>query len=222
MIQQSPAQIYKAQQRGHFENEAQRWYATLNFETYTGQSREPFGTLKTINDETLGPGQHIMRSDDNATLLLIPLVGAVAYSLNQEVQYAETNEAVWLPFNGTITISNPYESELINFIYIVFSNNFISEAATVGINLSERNVLSPFSLPGTLKAKMGLFDGRGEAIFKLSNKADGVFIYIISGAFEVQGRLLEERDALALWNLEEADIEALSENAVIMLFEIPL
>lgn len=222
MIQQSPAQIYKAQQRGHFENEAQRWYATLNFEGYTAQGREPFGTLKTINDETLGPQQHIIRSGNDATLLLIPLVGAVTYSLNEETQHAEPNEAVWLPLNGSITISNPYESELINFIYIVFSNSFISEVATVGINLSERNVLSPFSLPGALKAKMGLFDGRGEATFNLSDKADGIFIYIISGAFEVQGRLLEERDALALWNLEETDMEALSENAVIMLFEMPL
>lgn len=222
MIQQSPAQIYKAQQRGHFENEVHRWYATLNFEGYAAEAREPFGTLKAINDETLGPKQQITRSETNATLLLIPLVGAITYTLNGESRHAEPNEAVWLPLNGSITVSNPYESELINYMYIVFSNIFITEPATVGINLSERNIFSPFSLPGTLKAKMGLFDGRGEALFKLSNKADGVFIYIVSGAFEVQGRLLKERDALALWNLEETDMEALSENAVIMLFEIPL
>lgn len=221
MIHQSPAQIYKAQQRGHFENAAQRWQATFNFGHYTAAGREPFSILKTVNDETLGPQQEIIRTEVNATLLLIPLVGAIAYAVNGEVQHAEPNEAVWLPLNGDITLTNPYESDLVNFLYIVFSNSFITEATTVSINLAERNVLSPFSLPGTLKAKMGLFDGRGEALYKLADKDNGLFLYIISGAFEVQGRLLEERDALALWNLGEADMEALSENAVILLLEIP-
>jgi hypothetical protein len=37
----------------------------------------------------------------------------------------------------------------------------------------------------------------------------------------VQGRLLENRDALSLWDTEEIDMEALSNDAVILLIEVP-
>lgn len=222
MIRQNPARIYKAQQRGLFENSMHRWEATFNFEQYQDASRTPFGTLQTLNDETLGPNQQLLRDVENGTVLLIPLVGALEYTLNNETAYVEINEAVWLPAEGIITLRNPYEQELINFLYIVFSHSLVSEPTTLSINLETQNSLNPFSLPGSIKAKMGLFNGREEALYPLLSPNNGLFVFVISGAFEVQGRLLEQRDGLALWQLEEADIEALSENAVILLFEFPV
>ena len=43
---------------------------------------------------------------------------------------------------------------------------------------------------------------------------------MIQGAFEVQHRLLKSRDALALWNVVEVEIEALSNEAIIVLIEM--
>ena len=222
MIRQNPARIYKAQQRGLYENSNHRWEATFNFESYQDASRSPFGALQILNDETLGPKQQLTRNVENGNILLIPLVGALEYSLNGEIAYVETNEATWLPAEGNLILRNPYEEELINFLYIVFSHSIVTEAETLSINLDSRNSLNPFSLPGSIKAKMGLFDGRQEALYPIQNPNNGLFVFVISGAFEVQGRLLEHRDGLALWQLEEADMEALSENAVLLLFELPI
>lgn len=222
MIRQNPARIYKAQQRGVLENSNHRWEATFNFESYQDASRTPFGALQVLNDETLGPNQQLVRDVENGSVLLIPLVGAVEYTLNGETAYVETNEAAWIPAEGILTLRNPYDAELINFLYIVFSHSIATEATTLSINLDSRNSLNPFSLPGSIKAKMGLFDGRQEALCQLQNQNNGLFVFVIAGAFEVQGRLLEQRDGLALWQLEEADMEALSENAVILLFELPV
>lgn len=222
MINNTPARIYKAAQRGLFENNTQRWEATFSFEQYQDTDRLPFGTLKVVNDETLAPGKSITRHNNTGTVLLIPLVGALEYTRNGKMDYTETNEATWLPAQGEIMLRNPYENELINFLYILFEDRIVSEPTTISINLEERSKLTPFSLPGAVKAKMGLFNGRAEAIYKLSATNNGLFIFIISGAFEVQGRLLEARDGLALWQLEEADMEALSENALVLILEVPM
>ncbi|WP_262891527.1 pirin family protein [Adhaeribacter radiodurans] len=40
------------------------------------------------------------------------------------------------------------------------------------------------------------------------------------GAFEVQGRLLHEKDSLALWDTEEVELEALSNHIRILIMEL--
>ena len=45
---------------------------------------------------------------------------------------------------------------------------------------------------------------------------------VIEGAFEVHGRLLHARDGLALWDTSIAEIEALSNDAIILLVELSL
>jgi len=47
-------------------------------------------------------------------------------------------------------------------------------------------------------------------------------IFVLEGAFEAEGRLLHSRDGLALWDTNEIEIEALSNDAIILLIEITL
>jgi len=44
----------------------------------------------------------------------------------------------------------------------------------------------------------------------------------LEGAFEVEGRLLHARDGLALWETEKVELEALSNDAIILVMEISL
>jgi quercetin 2,3-dioxygenase len=41
--------------------------------------------------------------------------------------------------------------------------------------------------------------------------------FVLQGAFEAEGRLLHERGGLALWDAGEIEIEALSNNAILLL-----
>lgn len=52
------------------------------------------------------------------------------------------------------------------------------------------------------------------------NSRSSVFVYILSGVFEVQNRLLHMRDGLSLRNLEEVEFEALAQDSVILLAEV--
>ena len=72
-----------------------------------------------------------------------------------------------------------------------------------------------------IRGFIGQFDGREEAVYTLKDPKNGAFIFVIEGAFEVQNRLLESRDSLALWSVGNLELEALSNNALILLLEIP-
>jgi len=225
MIHQTPAKIYKAHQRGLTENNLQRLCATFNFDKYQDISRLPFGSLTVLNEETLAPNHSITRQPETNTFsLLIPLTGALKYSHSVDDQTIIPGEIAVLPFNETIvTLTNPYEDGLINYLYITFSGNGqANETQIATVNLDKRNTLHQFISQDNINGYMAIFDGRRETIYKLKDPANGLFLFVINGAFEVQGRLLEERDGLALWNTNEADMEALSENAILLVFEVPL
>lgn len=59
-------------------------------------------------------------------------------------------------------------------------------------------------------------------MWRLKNRKAGAFVFVIGAAFEVQGTLLYERDGLALWKTGEVEMEALSNNAIILVIELPL
>ncbi|WP_165699302.1 pirin family protein [Hymenobacter jejuensis] len=46
------------------------------------------------------------------------------------------------------------------------------------------------------------------------------FAFVVAGAFEVEGRLLHERDGLALWDVQEVELEALSNDALVLVLEL--
>ena len=66
---------------------------------------------------------------------------------------------------------------------------------------------------------IGKFSGRRESIYHRKYPNTGIFAYVLKGVFEVEGRLLHERDGLELYDSEFVEIEALSNDAVILVFE---
>lgn len=224
MKQQSPARIYKSQQRGHIENELHRLHATFNFESYNGASRNPFGALNVLNDEILAPAHEIKRQvHDNAMVLLVPLVGVLEYTTEDITQTLIPGEIAVIPSAGTVIIKNLYEAEFINYLYITFSKTALQKEPSLSSPPPDiRNTLPPFLQDCGINGFMAILNGREETIYHLTNPNNGLFIFAINGAFEAQGRLLENRDGLALWDTAEAEIESLSENAILLLFEVPL
>lgn len=68
---------------------------------------------------------------------------------------------------------------------------------------------------------IGKFAGREEATYQILNPS-GLFAFVIAGEFEVQYRLLQAGDGLALWGLQQVELEALSNDAIILLVEVPV
>ncbi|MXN91951.1 hypothetical protein GR160_12020 [Flavobacterium sp. Sd200] len=207
MIVHTPAKIYKAQQRSLNETNTHKVYSTQN-------------EMIVCNDETLAPQHSVTRIWRNTTsTLLIPLVGKLDYVANTKKTLVPGDVAV-LPGNSTITLINPYKAELINYLSITASDIITDQPMTATVNFNLRNILHSFIEEKNIKGCIGIFDGRNETTYSPSSASSTLFVFVINGAFEAEGRLLESRDALALTGIKKVEIEALSPDAIILMLEL--
>ncbi len=212
------ARIYLAHQRSHTETNLIRQYQTLGPDT----QREPVGPLWLLSDDTLRAGASLKRRvETNTAVVLLPLMGSVEFATDEAApNFLEPGQShtLWLPAGGTYTVSNPYETETVNVLQLCLSSDSATLIPGTGLtlfNLIRKNELQPlFALPGT-QAFIGRYDGRAEDTISVSH---GLFVFVLSGAFEVANRLLHERDGLAFPTRQETvvEFEALSNDAVLM------
>lgn len=232
----SPGQIYLSEQRGQIETNAFRRICTFNYEGYQAEHRHAFGKLEVLNDEISAAGQTTQFKVNHAAyVVIIPVTGQVMIkNVQGKVVTIDVGDVFveYKPADSTFILQNCYETDWINFLYLQFQVDEITNypaAQTFNFNfetapdelikvVSEGDILTEQILPFSIY--LGRFNGRKDTLFTLKNKASLLFAFVIAGAFEMQGRLLHERDGLALWELEEADLEALSNNAVMLMVEM--
>ena len=68
---------------------------------------------------------------------------------------------------------------------------------------------------------LGEFDKETKIKHKINKKGNGVYIFLIEGNVEIDGKLLGKRDALGVWDTESFDLYA-NQNSRILLIEVPL
>lgn len=221
------AKIYLSVQRGKTEFSWFRSFHTFNFGNYFNENKAAFGAIRVFNDNTLAAGKSMkMQVEKPTDVLILPLVGGIEFKTS--TRYHDFLEAGKLQIFSAeagmeYEVLNPYSSELINYleIWIEKENAVSSKTEQSEIDIEKRNELLPIYSTENTFAYFGKFGGREDSIYQLKNTANGIFAFVIEGAFEFQNRLLHPRDGLALWNVSEIDFEALSTDAILLVFEIP-
>lgn len=219
------AKIYKSQFRGVLSSENWKILSTFNYQKYQEISRKPFGNLLVWNDETLNSNSEITHQiTGDCQVLIIPIVGAIDFESKNYKEFITINQLQIfdLEKNDIFKISNPYKNELVNYLHIQFQKNqdLGSNSFQNNFDLSQKNQLIPIFENKFAKGFIGIYNGRKEEIYKLQNSKKNIFAYIISGAFELENRLLEAGDGLSLSDLDTVEFEALSENAILLVLEI--
>jgi quercetin 2,3-dioxygenase len=235
MIQQAKAKIFLAEERGLNENSSFRSLHTLNYGKYFNAYKTPFNDIYVINDDTLDGGQSLsMLVQEYSFIILLPVVGAIAYkdSLGNETMIAAGQVQINNISKGvTIQITNPFKENQVNFLQVWIKavpvtapaisfldaydvNNNMDKL----VNISPQHINEP-ALPFT--AAVGKFNGRGETTYQVQDNKSALFVFVLEGAFEVEGRLLHARDGLALWETTTVEMEALSNDAILLLIETP-
>ncbi|KFC21185.1 pirin family protein [Epilithonimonas lactis] len=161
-----------------------------------------------------------LKADQKA--IFLPLYGKIRINNFQKV--IEAGEAVIFEASEDqdVFIKNILTDEDADVLVIKFNKKITENSYRINhLDLEIRNKLNfidtGFSFPGFI----GIFDGREVGRYILKERNNGIFGMVINGAFEFQNRLLENRDAVLIWDIEELEFEALSENAIILFFEIP-
>ena len=223
---ETQAQIYLADQRGISQVGFFRSYHTFNFGNYFHESRVPFANLRVFNDDTLKAGHSLkLKLDKNSDVIIMPIVGGLEYRNPLEEGFLEVGQVqIFSALAETeYEIINPYETENINFLQIWLDNTspeFIPKVELNTFDLEDKNQLLPIFSKDNQKGFIGRYDGRKKEELTLESLENNVFIFVLNGAFEVQDRLLHARDGLALSNFEMIDFEALSNDAIILVFEL--
>lgn len=236
MPQQIPGKIYLADQRGLVENSQFRRQSTFNFEAFQSEYKEPFGHLYGLNEETLAGGHDVAFSVGfDSYIVLLPITGAVGFSTGGgAVGTVEAGEVITLsaPAGTGLRLQNPFEGELISFLHLWLRAPapLTPPAPAIALKgvfgeLPENTLLELVSLRAQdqpnmpFKLSLGRFMGRQEATYQVA-AGHSLFAFVIAGAFELEGRLLHEKDGLALWDLAETELEALSNHALVLLLEL--
>ncbi|MBC6608055.1 hypothetical protein H8B13_14605 [Hymenobacter sp. BT188] len=240
MIKQTPGKIFLGDQRGAAETAQYRRYSTFQFGAYVHEHKQAFGNLQAVNEETLGGGQQVTLKVTEAThVLIIPVTGAVRVGLLQEtpaLTHVEEMHLLTVPAGSTLHFANPYDNEVITFLHLwirvpqtaegalnrLFTfncqdqpNQLVEVKQIVPVQVADQTGVSlPF------KVSIGRFAGRQETLYTLKKPTSQVFLFVLAGAFEVEGRLLHEKDGLALWDTAEVELEALSNEAVVVAIEL--
>jgi redox-sensitive bicupin YhaK (pirin superfamily) len=231
MIAQTPGKIFLADERGLAQSDQFRRHSTFSFGSFAHPHKGPFGPLFGLNEETLA-GSHALEFAvaEAAQVLVLPITGAVALHAGGAADtVVEAGETVLLSLaaGSTLRVRNPFGGELVSFLHIwLRAEATVAPAAAplVGFDFDQlENRLLPLRPDGPGEpavVSLGRFAGRHEAVYGLRNPAASVFVFVLAGAFEIESRLLHEKDGLALWDVAEIELEALSNDALLLVLEL--
>lgn len=231
MLKESCTILMLADQRGVSQSSTYRSWHSFNYGTYHHPYREAPGALRVLNEDTLAGGASMQHfAEHSSTVLLLPLVGGIAFVHNNQTHYLDAGSILSVQVNAGMTyqIGNPYVEDLVSYLHIVVSVPFV-ESMTIP-------QIRSFSLdahPDTLQAlcsiksskgqclgKIGKFSGRTDASYMPQNPSHSCFVFVIEGAFEVQNRLIYSKDGLLLPEAGEVEFEALSNDGILLIFEL--
>ena len=232
---QTKGKIFLAEERGL--NEL-KWFQSrnsFNFGKYYNEHKHPFKNLYVLNDDSLAGGHSMkMITEENFYVILLPVIGAIAYgddAGNKNLLAAGQAQIILAEKPITYQIANPFPEETVNFLQLWIKagknipsdpplaltykdvNKNINQPADIFL-VNEQKIDLPFSV------SIGKFAGRGGYNYILNKKNSGLFVFVLTGAFEVEGRLLHARDGLSLWESDEVEMEALSNDAIVLLIEL--
>jgi redox-sensitive bicupin YhaK (pirin superfamily) len=227
------AKIFLADERGLHETASSRSLQTFSFGKYYDEHKQAVGDIYLLNDDWLDGGCSLsMPAAEDSFVVLLPVVGAVIYrdSLQHENIIAAGQVQIFRLNKGAhLSVSNAFKNQAVNFLQVWMRPAGISSMTapminTYDVNAARGNLLQIFTAGGykqqtAFTASIGKFKGRDETVYRSRHQNNTIFIFVLEGAFEVAGRLLHARDGLALWQTGSIDMEALSNDALLLLIE---
>jgi quercetin 2,3-dioxygenase len=232
--------LHKANTRGVANHGWLNSHHTFSFANYHNPERMHFGVLRVLNDdivdEGMGFGTH---PHDNMEIISIPLegdlehkdsMGNVAVIKNGDIQVLSAGTGI------THSEYNKNTDKKVKFLQIwVFPNKRNVTPRYDQITLKEEDrknklqqVLSPSEndegvwIHQNAWFHLGKFDKDVTVDYQLKDPKNGVYAFVLNGDFKLNEQELNNRDGLGIWDIKELKLTASSENAEILLMEVPM
>lgn len=232
--------LHKADSRGHANHGWLDSYHSFSFANYYNPDRMHFGVLRVLNDDYVAAGMGFgTHPHDNMEIISIPLEGDLEHKDSMGNTTVIKHGDIQVMSAGTgITHSeyNKNKDKAVKFLQIwLFPNkrNVKPRYDQITLKLADRqNKLQQILSPNTDDEgvwihqnawfHLGKFDKNFKTSYKLKDQSNGVYCFVISGSFNIEGQLLSRRDGMGIWDLENMSIESLSDQSEILLMEVPM
>lgn len=233
MITQTQAQLILDERRIVCETEISRKRISLHTDNRVQTGKSLYNSVTGLQEIMLaGAAAETIQLNTSLTYLVLPVEGAVrCITIVDQTTIAAGQVCIISARDASeLVLENPFTDYLVTILVITVVNpnpaNMAAAYTYQDLN-NHFNTLMPVLLQprqynkNIMAMKLGLFNGRGEAQYTpLLNSITTVFV--LQGAFEVDGRLLHQGDTLAIWDAPGIEMEALSSRAMLLLLETSL
>jgi len=232
--------LHKANTRGHDNHGWLDSYHTFSFAGYHDPQRIHFGALRVLNDDTVAGGMGFgAHPHDNMEIISIPTSGDLEHRDNMgNVQVIRQGDVQVMSAGTGIQHAekNKNTDKTVKFFQIwVFPNEKNVAPRYDQKTFSDEDkhnklltVVSPLgSSDGGVQIhqeawfSLGNLDKDFATTYKLRNKDNGVYAFVIEGEVTIGGAKLDRRDGMAITETDNLEIKA-DKNASLLLMEVPV
>ena len=209
------------------------------FANFYNPERIQFGALRVLNDDTIAPGMGFgSHPHDNMEIITIPLEGALEHrdSMDNygvinadEIQVISAGSGI---YHSEFNKNKDKAVSLLQIWVLPKEQNVTPRYEQKSIKeLKSINSFYPIITPDSDGPAMwihqdawfhiGDFEKDTKLDYTLNKKENGVYVFLIEGRAEIDGKSLQKRDALGLWDTNKFSIHANSQSRI-LLIEVPI
>ena len=213
---------------------------TFSFAGYHDPERIHFGMLRVLNDDFVAPGMGFgTHPHDNMEIISIPLEGDLEHKDSMGNVAVIRHGDIQVMSAGTGITHSEYNRNKnlpVKFLQIwIFPDkrNVTPRYDQLTLNLSDRQnrlqqVLSPSPqdegvwIHQQAWFHLGNFDDGVSQSYSIKARGNGVYAFVLSGSFEIDGHLLKNRDGLGVWDTDSIQLLSKEAGSEILLMEVPM
>jgi quercetin 2,3-dioxygenase len=231
--------LHKAESRGYADHGWLLSRHTFSFANYYDPDRIHFGALRVLNDDSVAAGKGFgTHPHDNMEIISIPLEGDLEHKDSMGNISVIRHGDIQVMSAGTGIFHSEYNRNAdkpVKFLQIwVFPNrkNVVPRYDQITLNIEDRhNKLQQILSPDENDAgvwiyqnawfHIGRFDKDFSLDYRLKSGGNGVYAFVLSGEFTIDGQPLKPRDGFGVRETEKISIKAEQESEL-LLMEVPM
>jgi redox-sensitive bicupin YhaK (pirin superfamily) len=230
--------IHKANTRGVADHGWLKSYQSFSFAGYYNPERINFGALRVLNDDIvtggMGFGEH---PHDNMEIISIPLEGELQHKDSMGNTATIKAGEIQVMSAGTGIYHSEYNSDATKpakFLQIwLFPNkrNVTPRYDQIVLNTAEQNEFVQVLSPNKDDAGVWIyqdawfnlanFDASTTKTYSFHKEGNGLYVFVLKGKVEVDGKALDTRDGMGIWDTNSVEIKATAD-AEFLLMEVPM
>ncbi len=232
--------IHRADSRGSANHGWLNAKHSFSFANYYNPERMNFGALRVLNDDQIAEGMGFgTHPHDNMEIITIPLHGAIEHKDsmgNSSVIRAGEIQVMSAGTGIQHSEFNHHKDQSLQLLQIwIFPNkqNVTPRYDQLALDsASKQNQFSQILSPDPKDDgvwihqnawfHIGQFDKDKTTNYQLKDKSNGIYAFVINGKFLIENQDLSTRDAIGIWNQDQISVESASDNAEILIIEVPM